>query len=678
MSFLQIRKEQQERLNRISSGAAQAGVVESIEEVSTSGAAQAGVVEPMEEVTTPGAIQAGVDLRNRYSAFLSSRTVDPRNSNTEPRLLRSSSLAPDLKLSQVATAEPVAMRSTAVTIPPVDPVAAGTLVLVPPQHLPLVPVSQQHLPLVSVPSQPLYPAAKESDNTQPNHSLVIGGQNNVVHIHIGSFVDKAKEHIRDGMKKMVLDEVPEALHRVKTCGIPVALAYFLLIAVSGVWGYLLSYLKQNQYLWILQAVGVWIVVATTQYFNWKPQFSLIASLVACFAAFGLVHDQFVETHIATRFNYPVTQFMEFEGSKMDSTYSILDPAFALRKVTTDCLQDLQSFRCLEALNEGKRVMKVTMIAMHLTLIKESIVEPMNVTVMKRNGPSLVIDFKETTSTPLNYSFPTLFEQDFHEMKLCALMAMRLKNGLHYFKEYSNWLSAEKNVKSWLDWIENNCMFAGVLDVFLRKYDFFGYWSYIKFFVFGIKQIIEMIAPDQIGVERVASWFVHSKTILHPNQYIDMCTVDRCFSNDRIFDKAYLTQDPVVVVGKPMLNLSCPTNLMQLNFDMDGCPILVEKCMDGLNRFGSRAAPYCPKYCQDALFLSDEDIAKRGNMSFVVHITDPRQQKRIGGSGEEDDRDKSWFGEVNSFLTFLLDGLVKLTLGGGAVIMHGGVYAYVRR
>ena len=578
----------------------------------------------------------------------------------------------------------IATEAVVLTRPKVDAAAAGAVVLAPPQFdataagaVVLAPPQFDATAagaVVLAQGQP--PPPQKQDTTEPQSTVNIKGDNCVIHYH--QYFMKASEHFRDGIAQMVSHEVPDAVVSVETYGIPVALAYFLLIAVSGVWGYLLSYLKQNEYLWILQAVGVWSVVAMTQYLRWKPQFSLVATFVACFAAFGLVHDQFVETHIATRFNYPVTQYMEFEGSKMDSTYSILDPAFALRKATTDCLQDPQSRRCFEALNEGKRVMDVTMKAMHLTLIKESIVEPLNVTVMKRSGIPVVIDFEETVSTPLNYSFPTLFEKDFHEMKLCALMALRLKNGLHYFREYSNWLSAEKNVKSWLDWIENNCMVAGTLDVFLRKYDFFGYWSYIKFFVFGIKQLIEMVAPDQIGVERVASWLVHSKTILHPNQYIDMCTVDRCFSDDQIFDKAFLTQDPVVIVGKRMLNSTCPSNLMQLNFDMDNCTILVEKCMNGLNRFGNRAAPLCPKYCRDTLFLNEEDNAKRGNLSYVVHITDPRQQARIGGSSEGHCQDESTFGTFNRYLTFVLDGLVKLTLGGGAVIMHGGVYAYARR
>jgi len=486
-------------------------------------------------------------------------------------------------------------------------------------------------------------------------------------------------------KEVTQEAAPKTFGSFRTLGVSVAFMYVLLIIASSMWGYILSYLQQNKYLWIVQGLGVWSIMMTMHfYLKATPSLTLAATLLACWAAFGMIEDPFVETKIETRFNYPVTQKMEYIGTLLDHSYSILAPAFALRKIVQDCLHDLRSQRCLTELKEGQGVMNVTMMALHVTLQDKNIVEREDVVIQRRTGESMVISFNETVNVPPNFQFPTLPEHDFHQMKLCAIMAMRLKNGNHYFNEYNLWLSAEKNAKSWMEWIEEKCMYAGFFDIFVRNQNFFGYWSQIKFVLMGVKKLIEFVAPDQLGVEKVASWLVASKTIKHPDQYVDMCTIDRCHNSLNISENLRLTQailsQNVAPVVLPTNDNTCSTQLSGIEFDMENCPYFAIKCMEGFNKYGNRYAPLCPEHCRDALFLSKEDSIKRScSVNYVIYNNHTQSdQSFIGGSQEEQSYTKYGPGKLNKIFKTILDYAVKMTGGVFLACAHGGMYIRMMR
>jgi hypothetical protein len=566
---------------------------------------------------------------------------------------------------------------------PIPPVAAcSTVVATAQTSVALVPAVGATAP-TSVALVPAVGAADVllSDPVQPGGGTVLNGlkvRADTVIFNIGSKTNPEEE------KEVTQEAAPKNFGSFRTLGVSVAFMYVLLIVVSCVWGYILSYLQQKNYIWIVQGCGVWSIMTTMHYLKVAPPLTLAATLLACLAAFGMIEDQFVETKIETRFNYPVTQKMELIGATLDHSFSILDPAFALRKVTQDCIHNMRSQLCLSELREGQRVVNVTMKALHMTLQDRSVVEPKDVVIQKHTGESMVISFNETVNVPLNFRFPTLPEHDFHQMKLCAIMAMRLKNGIHYFKEYNLWLKADRNAKSWMEWIEEKCMYAGFFDIFVRNQIFFGYWSQIKFILIGLKKLIEFVAPDQLGVERVANWLVASKSIYHPEQYVDMCTIDRChgfvdLKDDLRMTRAHLSQNAAPVVLDLYVNKSCPQNLNVIDFDMDNCTLLVDKCMEGFRNYGNRYAPLCPEHCRDALFLREQDSIKRnGSVNILIYFNDTQSHKFIGGSQEEQSYTKYGPGKLNKIFKTILDYAVKMTGGVFLACAHGGIYIRMMR
>jgi len=465
----------------------------------------------------------------------------------------------------------------------------------------------------------------------------------------------------------------------------VVLIYVAVIVFSAIWGFLLSHhrlftecayvqaLNLGAVVQVVQASGICSIVYTLITLKSRPSVVFAGCFLACLLSTCAVSDQYVETSVPTRFNGPVYQSMQTHGSLVDPNYSIFDHMVEARKLSV-CETAPLSPECQDVLEENRRVSQIGMLALRKTLEDKTIVEPVSVDLVWTRGPPTYVDFEETVYNAQVQEDEDQGARDLREVKYLALMAKRIKDGNHYFKEYRYWLAATQTQKNVVEWIREHLQSFGVVDFVLLGI-FEHYWASLKVLYPLWNLMLEQVSLNIFKMEEVASWADKSKTVKHPNSTVDICSVDRCVRN--YTSELRVSSEYMRLYNKSagpsfdeLDDQSCPKNLDILPSVMKNCALSVQKCIEGLDQVGSRMQPRCPVHCQNVPVLNDTYILRRCSNKSIEEIYDFHSRKGRHASDASNHTDDGFFTRTKRTVRDLVDTLFKISLGGGVMGMHG--------
>jgi hypothetical protein len=329
-----------------------------------------------------------------------------------------------------------------------------------------------------------------------------------------------------------------------------------------------------------------------------------------------VHDTTftADDGVNVRFNYHVYQSMERYGRVHDPKYTGMDPFFSLRKIVLACTHDITSDVCKKDIAEGQRVSLTTMIAMRKVLADSSIVSPRNVILKQVHGMPIFINFDDYVYHTQLSENVDLFTRDQYETKLCALMALRLHEGIHYDIEYRTWLDAGVTVRSLFDMFMSGIMIFTCIDKHILPESAHTLWTWIKLFSVTLQKFFDYLCPNISSIEHMLSWPGFSKRVKRMYESIDPCTVDRCFdnvtSNVNYVRSFFYSESRSISKAVAVYQDECTDNFDDVIAKGGKCYKIANWCIQALDKMGNKLSPWCPEHCKNVLYLNKDELQKR--------------------------------------------------------------------
>jgi hypothetical protein len=453
---------------------------------------------------------------------------------------------------------------------------------------------------------------------------------NYIPVSMQSTFTEMKKIYRGAQRVIPQVNAKKATEETAIFGIMTLGMFMSILVCGGITGFIMDFLINHMKIPmpLFQTLAILVTCLGAHYqLKFHERAVIGSTLLVTIMVFMINPDDNYVTSKPDRMNMHFYQEMDRLMDSQKQGTSIMHLLFTGRKVLDSCNLDPTSATCYYDLKEFELIKNISMSALISVMRQPEIVTPRNVELREQESMDShsvakhEINFAKTVSVYPN-DRATRSQVNEYEIKLCALAALRLQDGMTYFKNFTDFLQVQKSSYAAVEYVYGWAMASGPFDRFI-----FGEYAVvinkIKIALSVIYQMFQRFIVQKWTVESFTKNMNYEHIFESFSKNIDYCLVQRCYpaelpprtlpaTNDNSHKNTDFENSSNLTHG-----VFCPSGDYNLSFDFFECDFMRGKCFDALetynNNIGDVLKRMCPTKCRNIVY---KEVEKPSNNSCI--------------------------------------------------------------